>query len=168
MLSKIAALGFPLQWEMVAKSAGGGTVGRPHIAQAMLEMGYVASTDEAFALYIGRNGPAYVERYKLSPSEAVSMIKEARGLPVLAHPLKVTHFLPSLVEQGLVGLEVYYTGYSAEDIRKLTGLARKFGLIPTGGSDFHGPGVLDTVEIGGIWVPAESVKRLRDLAKIRA
>lgn len=168
MLAKLATLGFPLPWEMVAKSAGRGSVGRPHIAQAMLEMGYIASTDEAFALYIGHNGPAYVERYKLSPSEAVSMIKKARGLPVLAHPLKVTHFLPSLVEQGLVGLEVYYTGYSAEDIRKLTGLARKFGLIPTGGSDFHGPGVLDTVEIGGVWVPVESVKRLRDLAKIRA
>lgn len=168
MLAKIAALGFPLQWEMVAKSAGGGSVGRPHIAQAMLEMGYVASTDEAFALYIGRNGPAYVDRYKLSPSEAVSLIKEARGLPVLAHPLKVTHFLPSLIEQGLVGLEVYYNGYSAEDIRELASLARKFDLIPTGGSDFHGPGVLDTVEIGGIRVPVESVKRLRDLAKIRA
>jgi predicted metal-dependent phosphoesterase TrpH len=168
MLAKLTALGFPLQWKMVAKLAGGGSVGRPHIAQAMLEMGYVASTDEAFALYIGRNGPAYADRYKLTPSEAVSMIEEARGLPVLAHPLKVTHFLPSLIEQGLVGLEVYYNGYLAEDIRELASLAHKFDLIPTGGSDFHGPGVLDTVDIGGVWVPVESVKRLRDLAKIRA
>jgi len=168
MLAKLAALGFPLQWEMVAELAGGGSVGRPHIAQTMVRMGYVASTDEAFSLYIGRNGPAYVERYKLSPLEAVSLIKEARGLPVLAHPLKVTHFLPSLIERGLVGLEVYYNGYSAEDIRELADLARKFDLIPMGGSDFHGPGVLDTVEMGGIWVPMESVKRLRALAEIRA
>jgi predicted metal-dependent phosphoesterase TrpH len=168
MLAKLAALGFPLPWEMVAELADGGSVGRPHIAQAMIEKGYIASTDEAFALYIGRNGPAYVERYKLSPLEGVSLIKEARGLPVLAHPLKVTHFLPSLVEQGLVGLEVYYGSYSAEEIRELAHLARKFDLIPTGGSDFHGPGVLDTVEMGGVWVPVESVTRLRALAKIRA
>ena len=167
MLAKLAALGFPLQWEMVAKLADGGSFGRPHIAQAMLDKGYIASTNEAFDLYIGRNGPAYVDRYKLSPSEAVSMIKEARGLPVLAHPLRVTHFLPSLVEQGLVGLEVYYGSYSAEDIRQLASLARKFDLVPTGGSDFHGPGVLDTIEMGGIWVPLESVTRLRTLAKMR-
>jgi len=168
MLAKLAALGFPLQWEIVAELAGGGSVGRPHIAQAMVKMGYVASTDEAFSLYLGRNGPAYVERYKLSPLEAVSLITEARGLAVLAHPLKVTHFVHSLMEQGLVGLEVYYNGYSAEDIRKLARLARKFDLIPTGGSDFHGPGVLDTVEMGGIWVPVELVERLRVLAKTRA
>lgn len=168
MLAKLAALGFPLPWEIVAELAGEGSVGRPHIAQAMLKMGYVASTGEAFDLYIGRNGPAYVERYKLTPLEAVSLVKEARGLPVLAHPLQVTHFLPSLVEGGLVGLEVYYNDYSAEEIRELADLARKFDLIPTGGSDFHGPDVLDTVEMGGVWVPVESLERLRALAEIEA
>ena len=168
MLAKLAALGFPLPWEVVAELAGDGSVGRPHIAQAMVKAGHVASTDEAFDLYIRRSGPAYVERYKLSPLEAVSLIKEVRGLPVLAHPLKVTHFLPSLVERGLVGLEVYYNGYSPEDIRGLADLARKFDLIPTGGSDFHGPGVLDTVEMGGVRVPMESVERLQALAKMRA
>ena len=165
MLARLAALGFPLPWEVVAELAGDGSVGRPHIARAMVRMGYVASTDEAFVLYIGRNGPAYVERYKISPLDAVSLIKAARGLPVLAHPLKVTHFLPDLVERGLAGLEVYYNGYSDEDIRGLADLARKFDLIPTGGSDFHGPGVVDTVEMGGVWVPVESVERLRSLAK---
>jgi predicted metal-dependent phosphoesterase TrpH len=165
MVARLTSLGLPLPWEMVAELAGDGSVGRPHVAQSMLKMGYVASTDEAFDLYIGRNGPAYVERYKLSPSEAVSLVKEARGLPVLAHPLKVMHFLPSLVEAGLVGLEVYYNGYSPEEIRELAALARKFDLIPTGGSDFHGPDVLDTVEMGGVWVPMESVERLRALAK---
>jgi len=168
MLAKLAALGFPLPWEMVAELAGGGSVGRPHIAQAMVKMGYVASAGEAFDLYIGRDGPAYVERYKPSPLEAVSLIKQAQGLPVLAHPLKVIHFLPDLVEGGLIGLEVYYNGYSAEDIRELADLARKFDLIPTGGSDFHGPDVLDTVDMGGVRVPMESVERLRALAKTRA
>jgi len=167
MLAKLAALGSPLPWEMVAELAGDGSVGRPHIAQAMVRMGCVDSTDEAFDLYIGRSGPAYVERYRLSPSDAVLLIKEAHGLPVLAHPLRVMHFLLALVEWGLVGLEVYYNGYSAEDIQELAALARKFDLIPTGGSDFHGPGVLDTVDMGGVWVPVESVKRLRALAKMR-
>ncbi len=167
MLDKLAALGFPLEWEAVTELAGGGSVGRPHIAQAMVKMGYVASTDEAFDLYIGRNGPAYVERYKLSPLEAISLIKEARGLPVLAHPLEVTQFVPSLVEGGLVGLEVYYNGYSPEDMRELANLARKYDLIPTGGSDFHGPDVLDTVEMGGVEVPVESWERLRALAEVR-
>jgi len=165
MVAKLAALGLPLPWEVVAELAGDGSVGRPHIAQAMLKMGYVASTSEAFDLYIGRNGPAYVERYKLSPSDAVSLVKEVLGLPVLAHPLKVTHFLPALVERGLVGLEVYYNRYSAEEIRGLADLARKFDLIPTGGSDFHGPDVLDTVDVGGVKVPMESVELLRALAK---
>jgi predicted metal-dependent phosphoesterase TrpH len=167
MLAKLAALGLPLPWEMVAELAGGDSVGRPHIARAMVKMGYVASHDEAFGLYIGRNGPAYVERYKISPLDAVSLIKEARGLPVLAHPLRVTDFLPSLIERGLVGLEVYYNGYSAEDIRGLADLAHKFDLIPTGGSDFHGSGV-DTVGMGGVKVPIESVERLRALKKMRA
>ncbi len=165
MLAKLEALGFPLPWEMVAELAGEGSVGRPHIAQAMFKMGHVASTDEAFDLYIGRNGPAYVERYKISPSAAVALVKEARGLPVLAHPLRVTHFLPSLLEAGLVGLEAYYNGYSPEEMRGLAALARKFDLIATGGSDFHGPDVLDTVGMGGAPVPMESVERLRALAR---
>jgi predicted metal-dependent phosphoesterase TrpH len=167
MLAKLATLGFPLPWDMVAELAGGESVGRPHIAQAMAKEGYVASTDEAFDLYIGRNGPAYVERYRLSPLDAVSLIKEARGLPVLAHPLKVMHFLPSLVEAGLVGLEVYYGSYSYEDIRGLADLACKYDLIPTGGSDFHGSGSLHTVEMGGVKVPVESVERLRTLAMVK-
>jgi len=166
MLAKLTALGFPLPWEMVEELAGGESVGRPHIARAMVKMGYVASTDEAFGLYIGRNGPAYVERYKISPLDAVSLIKVARGQPVLAHPLKVTRFLPDLIERGLVGLEVYYGGYSPEDMRGLADLARKFDLIPTGGSDFHGSGGLHTVEMGGVKVPVESVERLRALAAV--
>lgn len=165
MVDKLEALGFPLPWEMVAELAGDGSVGRPHIAQALVKMGHVASTDEAFDLYIGRNGPAYVERYKLVPAAAVSLVKEARGLPVFAHPLRVTHFLPSLLEAGLVGLEAYYNGYSPEEMQGLVALAHKFDLIPTGGSDFHGLDALDTVGMGGVPVPMESVQRLRALAR---
>jgi len=167
ILARLSAMGLSLPWDMVAELADGGSVGRPHIARTMVKMGYVASNDEAFDLYIGRNGPAYVERYKISPLDAVSLLKEAQGLPVLAHPLRVTHLLPSLVERGLVGMEVYYNGYSSGDIRGLVDLARKFDLIPTGGSDFHGSGMLDTIEMGGIMVPVESVERLQALARAR-
>jgi len=164
MIAKLAGLGMPLEWEEIIRLAGNGSIGRPHIAQAMVKRGYVASTDEAFVNYIGRNGPAYVERYRLTPEEATHLIKEAGGLPVLAHPANVLDLLPRLVKEGLVGLECYYTGYSAEQMQDLAALAQKYGLIPTGGSDFHGQSVFPAAELGGVWVPLESVERLRELA----
>lgn len=164
MIAKLARLGMPLEWEQVVKLACDGSIGRPHIAQAMVERGYVASTDEAFANYIGHDGPAYVERYRLTPEEAIRMIRAAGGLPVLAHPANVLDLLPALTEKGLVGLECYYTGYSVEQVRDLVALAHKYGLIPTGGSDFHGRSVFPAAELGGVFVPMESVERLREAA----
>lgn len=161
MLEKLASLGIRLKWDMVMEIAGRGSVGRPHIAQAMVEEGYVSSMEEAFLLYIGRDGPAYVERYKLAPSEAVRLIKGAKGLAVLAHPSKVIELLPSLVKAGLVGIEARYNDYPEEEVEYLAGLARKYNLVPTGGSDFHGH---ERSGIGSVWVPMEWVKRLRDLA----
>jgi|Deesub1362A_J573_1020465.scaffolds.fasta_scaffold03904_4 hypothetical protein len=161
MLEKLASLGIRLKWDMVMEIAGRGSVGRPHIAQAMVKEGYVSSMEEAFLLYIGRDGPAYVERYKLAPSEAVRLIKGAKGLAVLAHPSKVIELLPSLVKAGLVGIEARYNDYPEEEVEYLAGLARKYNLVPTGGSDFHGH---ERSGIGSVWVPMEWVKRLRDLA----
>ncbi len=167
ILEKLAALGLPLRWERVVELAGKGSIGRPHIAQAMVEQGYVSTIKEAFDHYIGREGPAYVERYKMSPLEAIGLIEEAGGLAVLAHPIGVIDLLPSLVKGGLVGLEVYYGSYSAEEIDALLSLARRYELIPTGGSDFHGPSVLEGVEMGAVCVPRESVERLKKLAEER-
>ena len=164
MIAKLADLGMPLEWKEVVKLAGNGSIGRPHIAQAMVERGYVASTDEAFANYIGRNGPAYVERYRLAPEEATRLIRAAGGLPALAHPANVLDLLPRLVKEGLVGLEAYYTGYSTKQMQDLAALAQKYNLIPTGGSDFHGQSVFPAAELGGVWVPMESAERLRELA----
>ena len=161
MVAKLAAMGLPLDWERVRQIAGGGAFGRPHVAQAMLEMGYVSSTSEAFDLYIGRNGPAYVNRYKMTPSEAVQIILDAHGLPVLAHPLSVSSLVPELARKGLVGLEAYYTGYSADEVRFLVDLAAKHDLLVTGGSDFHGDTVLPQNRLGGVVVPPEVVEELR-------
>ena len=161
MVAKLTKMGLPLDWERVQQIAGDAAVGRPHVARAMLEKGYISSIDEAFNLYIGRNGPAYVERYKLSPVEAVQTILAANGLPVLAHPLNVSHLVPELAKDGLVGLEAYYTGYTPEETSFLLGLAAKYGLLVTGGTDFHGEDVLPGSELGGVIVPQAVMENLR-------
>lgn len=169
MVAKLAGMGVVIPWERVLEVAGQGSVGRPHIAQVMVEKGYVSSMVEAFTDYIGRNAPAYVERYKLTPADAVRLIRKVRGLPVLAHPgevLTLDTLLPELIAAGLVGLECYYGDYSPETVEGLLALADEHGLIPTGGTDFHrvegigrGPH-----HPGDTWVPWESVRRLRALA----
>jgi len=169
MVGRLARLGMPVGWERVVEIAGEGSAfGRPHVAQALQEKGYVASTNEAFERYIGLRGPAYVPRYKLTPVEAMDMIIAAKGLPVLAHPWRQQHILPELVEAGLVGLEAYHPGYTVEETEALVQLAQKHNLIPTGGTDFHGYAGSVTVDLGEVWVPLESVERLSALAMNRA
>mgnify|MGYP003882781277 CR=1 FL=1 len=160
MLAKLAALGMPLNWERVRELAAGESVGRPHIARAMLEQGYVSSIDEAFALYLGSQAPAYVARMRVTPAEAIRLIRQAKGVPVLAHPLHVNGLVPSLVKLGLQGLETSYTGYSPEEVHYLEEIARQHGLVPTGGSDFHGTDVT-CGELGGATTPFATVELLR-------
>ncbi len=160
MVERLAALGMPLSWERVRELAAGESVGRPHIARALLEQGYVTSTEQAFALYIGSRGPAYVSRLKVTPAEAITLIRNARGVPVLAHPLQVTEIVPALAKAGIEGLEASYTGYSPEEVRYLEDIARRHGLIATGGSDFHGPDLV-CGELGAATVPYDVVEELR-------
>lgn len=167
MIAKLRNLGIRLEWERVQELAGGGSVGRPHIAQAMLEKGYIPSLREAFIKYIGREGPAYAERMKLTPEEAVEVIKGAGGLAVLAHPLDMEPLeaiIASLKRVGLVGLEVYYNGYPPEAMSDMESLARRHGLILTGGSDFHGLDSATETPLGGVDIPEEAVKSLLALA----
>ena len=170
MVAKLEQMGVAIPWERVLEVAGSGSVGRPHVAQVMVEMGYVSSMVEAFANYIGRNAPAYVERYKLTPTDAVAVIRQVNGLPVLAHPSEVVtlqQLLPELIQAGIVGIEAYYGDYSPEAVEGLVALADEHGLIPTGGTDFHraDPGSRYPQFPGHTWVPWESVRRLRALAK---
>ena len=169
MMAKLKSLGLPIKWERVREIAGSGSVGRPHIAQAMLEKGYIASIKEAFNKYIGWGGPAYVEREKMTPGEAVELILQAKGLPVLAHPLTINSPETMVIElkaAGLIGIEVYYGGYTTEEIGQLVNLALKYELITTGGSDFHGLDANTETMIGGINVPVEAVQQLIALAEI--
>jgi 3',5'-nucleoside bisphosphate phosphatase len=157
--------GIQISWERVREIAQG-SVGRPHVAEALLEAGYVQSIGEAFDKYIGTGRFAYVPRYKLTPEDAVRLIASVNGLPAIAHPLdlpglaKLRSWLPGLREAGMVGLETYYGQYTGEDEHELYALANEYNLIPTGGSDFHGPGIHPT-PLGGHYVPYESVERLK-------
>jgi predicted metal-dependent phosphoesterase TrpH len=163
ILEKLAELGMPLEWERVRELAGDGAVGRPHIAQAMVEKGYVADIRQAFDLYLGRGRPAYVERERLTPEQGIRSILAVGGLPVLAHPADIAgleDLLPGWVAAGLVGIEVYYAGYTPEVVARLQELADKHGLIPTGGTDYHGFGTPDEALPGSIDVPREVVDRL--------
>ena len=170
IIDKLGDMGIALDWRRVQAIAGGGSIGRPHIAQVMLEKNYIASFNEAFDKYIGHGGPAYVERDKMTPAEAVALIVRSDGLPVLAHPSTVTDPEALVIElkaAGLVGIEAYYKDYTADEINSLVGLADRHGLIATGGTDYHGIDDSSEVMLGGINVPVESVERLIALADKR-
>lgn len=167
MVDLLSRMGMPVNWERVKEIAGEGSIGRPHVARAILEKGYVLSIKEAFDKYIGREGPAYVERDKMLPEEAVRLIRKAGGLAVLAHPGTIKgqeEMLTRLIPEGLVGLEAYYDSYSEEEKRKLENMAKKFGLIATGGSDFHGLDSASETPMGGVDVPSDAVKSLSLMA----
>ena len=171
MVAKLRSLGVHIDWQRVQEIAGSSSMGRPHIAQAMLEKGYIASIKEAFTKYISRNGPAYVEREKMTPAEAVELILQAKGLPVLAHPFTINDPETMVVElkaAGLIGVEAYYDSYTGDEINRLVALAKRHNLIATGGSDYHGLDTATETMIGGVDVPMESAERLIVLAEQQA
>ena len=167
MVLRLRDLGLDVSWERVQEIAGaasGGAVGRPHVAQALLERGHVATMQEAFERYIGRDGPGYVERAKLAPQEAVQLIRRAGGLAVLAHPAESAdweRYLPPLVEAGLAGLECYYGTYAPDVVERLLAVARQWCLVPTGGSDFHGEALTPANPLGGTPVPLSAAVELK-------
>lgn len=168
MVEKLADLGMPVPWERVLELAQGGAVGRPHIAQAMVEKGYVASIQEAFNRYIGRNGPAYAEREKLTPEEAVRFLARTGALPVLAHPGEISDLdevAAELKQAGLVGIEVHYNGYSPEQVDRLARVAAAHGLLPCGGTDYHALGHEGESEPGTAGPPMEVAERLLAMAR---
>ncbi len=170
MISKLGKLGIDISWARVQELAGDGSIGRPHIARAMLEKGYITRFEEAFDKYIGHGGPAYVERDKMTPAEAVELVLRARGLPVLAHPFTVTgpeRLVAELKTTGLVGLEAHYKDASREDVKTMLLLAEQYGLIATGGSDYHGIGESTEVKLGGVDVPLSAAESLIALATER-
>lgn len=170
MIDRLGDLGVSIEWARVQEIAGAGSIGRPHLAQAMLEKGYIGSLKEAFTDYLGRGGPAYVGRRKLTPTAAVELIRQVNGLPVLAHPL-TAHDPEAVVIRlkaaGLVGIEACYKGYSADEVGRLLSLADKYDLVVTGGSDYHGLDNETEVIIGSADVPLSAAEQLIALARWR-
>jgi len=169
IIARLADLGIHIDWQRVQELAGGSSIGRPHIAQAMLEKGYITSLPEAFTKYLGQGGPAHVAREKMTPVEAVELILRADGLPVLAHPFTTSEPEAMVIElkaAGLVGIEAYFHDLTADEVKSLISLADRYNLIATGGTDYHG---LDDSEAmpGSVDVPLASAERLIALAKQR-
>jgi hypothetical protein len=162
MVEKLNQLGYAVDLVRVLEIAQGGALGRPHLAQALLERGHVRTYDEAFDTLIAKDSPAYVARVGLTPLEAVELVRTHGGVPSLAHPgtvVRPEELIPKLVSAGLAGIEAYYGEHSPEMTARCLTLARTYGLVPTGGSDFHGRGEHGT-DLGGVFVPPESIAAL--------
>jgi predicted metal-dependent phosphoesterase TrpH len=154
IINKLNEMGFSITMQEVEKIAGSGVIGRPHIANVLIEKGYVGSMEEAFDKYLGSGRPAHFKKDKLTPEEGIREIKRAGGLPVLAHPKylnrsveELDDLLHKMTSAGLRGLEAIYVDNTNEETEIFTGLAEKHGLLVTGGSDFHGRNKPD-IEIG--------------------
>lgn len=168
MIKKLNNMNLNINLDRVLQLSAGGAVGRPHLAQAMLEKGYVKSLQEAFATYIGSGKPAYVPREKLTPEEAIQLIQRAKGVAVLAHPglSKVDFLLPDLIKAGLKGLEVWHRNHSPLMTEHYLKLTKKYNLIPTGGSDYHGDRHDNSNLLGSAVAPYQSVKLLMKAATV--
>lgn len=167
MVAKLDSLGKPVEWERVMHFAGDGTVGRPHIALAMVEAGYFKEPKEAFEEYLGNDGLAYYDRPKLAPAAGVEMIKKVGGVPVLAHPTFMNDMeagIANLKKVGLMGMEVYYAQYDDDTVRHLARLAKEYDLIPCGGSDYHGMGNSGEPLPGTLGPPEETIELLEEAA----
>jgi predicted metal-dependent phosphoesterase TrpH len=146
IIAKLNALGLKVTMEQVEEISGGGQIGRPHIARALFEAGYVSSIQEAFDIYLKNDGLAYVPKFRFPPDEAIAMIREVKGIPVLSHPFTLGLASPfalgklimDLMIMGLAGIEVYYADHTPEQEALYLRLARRHKLLITGGSDFHG------------------------------
>jgi len=165
MIENLKGLDIELDPQTVFDIAGSGTVGRMHIARALVKDGWVGSTSEAFRKYIGDKSPAYVLGFRFSPEEAIKIIRDAGGVAVLAHPyvLRNDEWIVEFVAGGLQGLEAYYPEHSQSQVNYYLELAKKLNLVVTGGSDFHGS-AKPNVKLGCVKIPLELVEKLR-LAK---
>lgn len=165
MVLKLNELGYDIKLDEVKAKATGNSLGRPHLALTLMEHGYVQTIQEAFLKLLGPDCPGFVPRFKISPLEAIKIIKKVGGLPVLAHPGPQfsSALLPSYIEEGLVGIEVFHPHHTPPWEAHYLDVARHYNLIPTGGSDFHGHCQLDFQNLGSMKVPLETIERLKEI-----
>lgn len=174
IVDRLQNLGIDITYDEVRALAGSDSVGRPHIARALMDKGVVTSAKEAFDRFLGDGKPAYVPRELPSPAEAIHWIKAARGLAVLAHPTWVKLKEQTLAElvgrlkaEGLDGVEVYYSTHAARQTREYLSLAQQLGLLVTGGSDFHGltkPDIEVGIGKGSLHIPTTLLPKMKEKA----
>jgi predicted metal-dependent phosphoesterase TrpH len=163
IVEKLADLGVHIDKEKVLEKAGDGALGRPHIAEALVEGGYAKDFSEVFDKYIGEHCPAYVEKFRMTPEEAVGYIHAAGGLAFIAHPgfyLDDQEGFNELLEEDFDGVEVYHSKHGAGTANRLIEIAAEHGLLMSGGSDFHGFAGRDN--IGDPKVPYEFFTKIKE------
>jgi 3',5'-nucleoside bisphosphate phosphatase len=165
MIQRIRDEGYPIDGDAVLAQATAGSIGRPHLARALIAIGAVESVDEAFDRFLTPGRPGWVPRDRFAPEQAVRLLTTHHVIPVLAHPLStkdVRGILRRLMPIGLRGMEVWYGEYSPRQRESLRGIANEHDLIATGGSDYHGPDFRAGRELGSAPVSYEVFERLRD------
>ncbi len=178
ILQMLEKLGYPVEMRELQEYAKGESVGRPHIARAMVAKGYVVNEEDAFNRFLAKGGPAYANKERMNPARAMELVIGAGGLPVLAHPqtldlnsTELADLLAELKEAGLAGVETYYYSHSEEEMFLYKHIADELDLIVTGGTDYHGPGFKGIKlgrGLGGMIVPDEVVDRLEEEHKVRS
>ena len=168
ILARLKGLGIKISLEEVEAIARGGALGRPHVAEALMQGGHIETFQEAFQRFLGHHAPAYVPKQTVALEEAVSIVREAGGVTVLAHPgtLNRDHLIAGWAGRGLDGIEVWHSKHAAADVTRFKEIAKRHGLLMTGGSDFHGERTPD-VSIGGVPVPEAVLKPLDEILRAR-
>lgn len=163
IIDKLKDIGIDLNPATVFEISTYGTVGRLHVARALLKEGKIKYLAEAFQKYIGDKSPAYVSGFKFTPKEAIKLILGVGGVPVLAHPYTVHNddLIPEFVSYGLMGLEIYYPEHSQAMVNFYLGLAKKYNLLATGGSDCHGEAKPE-IKVGSIKIPYSLVEKIKE------
>ena len=175
IIEKLVSIGLNISWEMVRNIAQGDSVGRPHIAMVLVELGHSTNIKDAFKKYLNVDSPAFVPREMITPTEAVEILRDNGSIAVLAHPLlsnsksgrksiqNLIQLIPKLCEVGLGGIEVYYGDYNSRQVSNLIEIAEKYSLIKCGGSDYHNSENRNDPHPGDVGPPPESVDQI-DLA----
>ncbi len=171
MCALLTSRGIPIDYDLLCKKYEGSVITRAHYATYMMEEGFVSSRVEAFDRYIGNHAPCYIPRDKITPVDAIRLIKKAHGVPVLAHPILyrlsdqvLDDLVGTLKEAGLVGIEALYSTYNSSEERQIKYLAKKYDLLISGGSDFHGtnkPGISLGTGKGRLVVPADVLEKIK-------
>lgn len=167
IVEKLTAMGYPIE---LPKTSPGMAPGRPHIAAALVEAGHAKSSREAFDRWLGDDGPAYVHYEKFSIAAGIDLLKSCGAVPVWAHPYLfrggvVEEVLKELVDAGLMGVEVYHPSHSPSQIEKLKKLCLQYGLLATGGSDYHGPDIdekrTESTQLNMLHLPLELLEPIK-------